>query len=273
MAAKLILCALFLSTVFADVSSTVDVDAVTEEDPYSMSMPKMMMPKMPKMMMPKMPKSMPKMQPKMPKMMMPKSGGGGGSGGGSMPKMMMGGGSMPKMGGGSMPKMMGGGSPGGMTPKPGMMMPSSGGPGAASSGTRAGVVAAAMALYNQRSHETYTQGSSRWSGITGKVMPPNAPPSSDCSAAATWCYWTQYGSGPDFLNGQNWKAGYTGSLIQHGKTVTCTAMQPGDLVFYGSPVNHVAIFVGNGKVVSHGSDPVSYVAYNYRTVNSCRSYL
>jgi len=134
-------------------------------------------------------------------------------------------------------------------------------------------VTAAMALYNDRSKEHYTQGSQRWSGITGKVMPPNAPPYSDCSAAATWCYWTQYGTGPDFLNGQSWKAGYTGTLTSHGKSVSCTAMQPADLVFYGSPVSHVAIFVGNGKVVSHGSDPVSYVAYNYRTVNSCRSYL
>jgi len=185
-------------------------------------------------------------------------GGGGGSmggGGGNMGGGNMGGGNMGGGGGGNM-GTMGGGMPG-----------------PASSGSRAGVVAAAMALYNQRSSEHYTQTSSRWSGISGKVMPPNAPPYSDCSSAATWAYWTQYGSGPDFLNGQNWAAGYTGTLLQHGNSVSCSAMQDGDLVFYGSPVIHVAIFVGNGKVVSHGSDPVSWVAYNYRSVNQCRSYL
>jgi len=132
-----------------------------------------------------------------------------------------------------------------------------------------------MALYNQRASEHYTEGSQRWSGIKGGVMPPNVPPYSDCSADATWCYWTQFGSGPDFLNDQNWQAGYTGSLTAHGTKIACNTntLQPADLVFYGSPVNHVAIYVGNGKVVSHGSDPVGYLSYTYRAPTQCRSYL
>jgi hypothetical protein len=241
---------------WSEAAETESVVPVTDEDPYGGG--KMMM-------------GGGKMMMGGGKMMM---GGGG--------KMMMGGGKGKMMGGGGKGKMMGGGGKmmggggkmmggGGMPMPMDMMMGGKGGP--MGPGSRAGVVQAAMALYNQRSSEHYTQGSQRWSGITGKIMPPNAPAYSDCSAAATWCYWTQYGSGPDFLNGENWKAGYTGTLTSHGKSVSCSAMQDGDLVFYGSPVSHVAIYVGNGKVVSHGSDPVSWVAYNYRSVNSCRSYL
>jgi len=151
-----------------------------------------------------------------------------------------------------------------------------GGGGGVPSGTsaqRKGLYDAAMALYNHRASEHYTQGSSRWIGITNKVRPPNAPTYSDCSAAATWCYWTVFGSGPDFLNGQSWKAGYTGTMSGRGHSVGCSSMQIGDLSFYGHPISHVAISIGNGKVVSHGSDPVGIYSYNYRSdLNQCRSY-
>jgi len=151
-----------------------------------------------------------------------------------------------------------------------------GGGGGVPSGTsaqRKGIYDAAMALYNNRAHEHYTQGSQRWSGINDKIRPPNAPPYSDCSAAATWCYWTVFGSGPDFLNGQSWKAGYTGTMSGRGHSVGCSSMQIGDLAFYGHPISHVTISIGNGKVVSHGSDPVGIYGYNYRSdLNQCRSY-
>jgi len=140
---------------------------------------------------------------------------------------------------------------------------------------RQGLYTAAMAIYNQRASEHYTQGPSRWSGITDHIHPPNAPPYSDCSSAVTWCYWNVFGSGPDFLNGQNWAAGYTGSMSGRGKSVACSAMQIGDLAFYGRPtISHVAISVGNGKVVSHGSDPAGLYSVNYRSdLNQCRTYL
>jgi len=139
---------------------------------------------------------------------------------------------------------------------------------------RQGVYTAAMAIYNQRSHEHYTQGSQRWSGITGHVEPPNAPPYSDCSSAATWAYWTVFGNGPDLLNGQSWKAGYTGTMSSRGVGVSCSSMGVGDLAFYGSPISHVAIGVGGGKVVSHGSDPAGLYSVNYRSdLNQCRSYI
>jgi cell wall-associated NlpC family hydrolase len=137
---------------------------------------------------------------------------------------------------------------------------------------RAGIVTAAMALYNNRYSEHYTQGSSRWIGITNRVYPPSAPTYSDCSSAATWCYWTQYGNGPDMVNAQQWKAGYTGTMIQRGTVVSVANARPGDLCFYYNPVSHVSIYIGNNQVVSHGSDPVSI--YNvYNSLNHCRSYL
>jgi cell wall-associated NlpC family hydrolase len=115
-------------------------------------------------------------------------------------------------------------------------------------------------------------GSQRWSGIDGKVYPPNAPPYSDCSSAVTWIYWTVYGGGPDFLNGENWQAGYTGTLLQHGTQIQYSQIQPGDLVFYANP-EHVTMYMGNGQVVSHGEDPVAIEAWDYRPVQEIRTYL
>jgi cell wall-associated NlpC family hydrolase len=131
---------------------------------------------------------------------------------------------------------------------------------------RGAVVRAAHALYDQRKYETYSQSATRWSGISGHVCPPKAPPHSDCSSAVTWAYWTVFGNGVDFINGQHWGAGYTGTQVDHGKLTS--SPKPGDLVFYGksrSAISHVAMYVGDGKVISHGSDPVSWVDKNYRS--------
>jgi cell wall-associated NlpC family hydrolase len=147
--------------------------------------------------------------------------------------------------------------------------------GAATTANRQALYNAAMALYNNRANEHYTQGGSRWSGINSRIRPPNAPPYSDCSSSSTWCYWTVFGSGPDFLNNEDWDAGYTGSMSPRGRTIPCSTMQMGDLAFYGKPkISHVAISIGNGRVVSHGSDPVGIYSYNYRSdLNKCNTYL
>ncbi len=88
----------------------------------------------------------------------------------------------------------------------------------------------------------------------------------------TWIYWTVYGAGPDFLNGEDWKAGYTGSMQSHGRVIQFKDIQPGDLVFYANPA-HVTMYMGGGKVVSHGGDPVQIEAWNYRPVQEIRTYL
>ena len=39
-----------------------------------------------------------------------------------------------------------------------------------------------------------------------------------------------------------------------GSPVSQSDLQPGDLVFYYSPVSHVGIYIGNGQIV-HASNP------------------
>jgi cell wall-associated NlpC family hydrolase len=34
-----------------------------------------------------------------------------------------------------------------------------------------------------------------------------------------------------------------------GTKVSVSALQPGDLVFYGAPIHHVALYVGGGQVI------------------------
>lgn len=54
-----------------------------------------------------------------------------------------------------------------------------------------------------------------------------------------------------------------------GKTISVSEVKPGDLLFYasGSYINHVGIYVGNGKII-HSSTPATGICYapsNYRT--------
>lgn len=54
-----------------------------------------------------------------------------------------------------------------------------------------------------------------------------------------------------------------------GKEISLSAIQPGDLLFYasGSTINHVAIYIGDGKII-HSSNPttgITITKYNYRT--------
>ncbi|SHI79196.1 Cell wall-associated hydrolase, NlpC family [Tessaracoccus bendigoensis DSM 12906] len=41
----------------------------------------------------------------------------------------------------------------------------------------------------------------------------------------------------------------SGSQVSAGKRVSASALQPGDLVFYYSPISHVGIYIGDGKIV------------------------
>ncbi len=107
------------------------------------------------------------------------------------------------------------------------------------------------------------------------------PNFADCSSFVTWCLWNglflRYGL-PDTVNGQDWKAGFTGTLLDHGRRI----LEPGkalrgDLVFYDDPT-HVTIIVArvNGKprVISHGSEvgPLNR-EFDYRPVIQIRRYI
>lgn len=71
---------------------------------------------------------------------------------------------------------------------------------------------------------------------------------------------------------------YSGSQAQMGKKVSSANMQPGDLIFYAGSngkVNHVAIYIGNGRIVHAASrrSGIKTSTWNYRTPVTIRSML
>jgi hypothetical protein len=77
----------------------------------------------------------------------------------------------------------------------------------------------------------------------------------------------------DVVNGLDWTAGYTGTMLKNGRPVNHVEnVKPGDCVLYGTewPGKHVAIVVGRQEgvpmVVSHGSEEGPFfVRYDYRS--------
>jgi peptidoglycan DL-endopeptidase CwlO len=74
------------------------------------------------------------------------------------------------------------------------------------------------------------------------------PSAFDCSGL-TMMAWAQAGVGLPHSSG-----GQMGS----GTSVSQSQLQPGDLVFYYSPVSHVGMYIGNGQIV-HAANPSSGV--------------
>ncbi|MCA1224472.1 NlpC/P60 family protein [Saccharopolyspora sp. 6M] len=93
---------------------------------------------------------------------------------------------------------------------------------AGGSGSAAAAVTAALSK----------QGSSYVYGAKG-------PSTFDCSGLMQWAY-KQAGVSI---------GGSTKSQVTEGKSISASQLQPGDLIFYYSPVSHVAMYVGNGKAV------------------------
>ncbi len=144
---------------------------------------------------------------------------------------------------------------------------------------------AALLGYHNRYAMHYTQGSRRWDGINKglKAYKGEFPIYSDCSSFATWCVWNgldHYGV-RDTVNDLNWRAGYTGTMLQHGKEIVHSEnWLSGDCVIYGAPGSvgrHTAIIVdpNNGLCVSHGSEAGPFlVRWDYRTdIESIRRYI
>lgn len=142
---------------------------------------------------------------------------------------------------------------------------------------------AALLGYHNAPAVHYTQGPSRWQGIDNhlRAWRGQYPNYADCSSYATWCLWQGLGHFhlDDIVNGADWRAGYTGTMLQHGRTVR-GRLKVGDCVIYGQPGStgaHVAIVVDSRArlVVSHGSEGGPYlIAYNYRgDIQSIRRYI
>lgn len=143
------------------------------------------------------------------------------------------------------------------------------------------IVAAAYTCLHNSSVMAYSQRADRWSGIDNHLRSykGQVPRTSDCSSSSTWMIWDavqRYWPLPDFVNGEGWKAGYTGTMQDHGRRVTGRKL-PGDLVFYGDQgggvAEHVAVYVGKGLVVSHGSPGAHLLPWDYRSVNEVRRYI
>jgi cell wall-associated NlpC family hydrolase len=65
------------------------------------------------------------------------------------------------------------------------------------------------------------------------------PDSFDCSGLTMWV-WAKAGVSLPH---------HSGSQYDQGRHVSQGELQPGDLVFFGSPIHHVGIYVGNGNMV------------------------
>lgn len=108
----------------------------------------------------------------------------------------------------------------------------------------------------------YTQGAKRWQGIDNelKAYRGDFPHFADCSAFCTWCLWNglDHYDVRDTVNGERWQAGWTGTMVAHGKAVVHDSnILRGDCAHYGDPTGrsgHVALCIGGGKVVSFGSE-------------------
>lgn len=136
-------------------------------------------------------------------------------------------------------------------------------------GSRERIVRAALYCVAQRYYIHYLQRRPMYD----MGLRPNVPNLMDCSTLATWCY---KDAGLTDPNGYHYNGiGNTTTLLQHGTRVSTP--RPGDLVFSYSPIEHVSVYIGGGKVVSHGhegsfpqDDPAIYPLFS---VTEIRSYV
>lgn len=134
----------------------------------------------------------------------------------------------------------------------------------------------------------YTQSAARWQGFDKKlrVVKGQFPTQADCSSYTSWLLWNALThalrdmSIPDIVNGENWRGGYTGTQREHGYNIQSPGLAHhlivGDLIHYGGGTGkHVAIYIGDGMVFSHGSEGAPYkVPVNYRgDFNQARRYI
>lgn len=71
------------------------------------------------------------------------------------------------------------------------------------------------------------------------VWAASGPNSFDCSGLTMWAYGKVGVSLPH----------YSGDQYNHGTHVSRSQLAPGDLVFFGSTIHHVGMYIGNGKFI------------------------
>jgi hypothetical protein len=134
------------------------------------------------------------------------------------------------------------------------------------------IVTAAWFYYGERADIGYNQ-ARPIPTIHYGIRPPQTPSYLDCSGLYATCMWL---AGKAHLLGPLASAGYgnTWEFARHGSRISVAQLRPGDAVYYGSDLGHMAVYVGGGRVISHGSarGPL-LLPHDYRGINQCRSYL
>jgi len=139
----------------------------------------------------------------------------------------------------------------------------------------------ARKLVNAANDIGYSQTSSRPMQLLG---PGDCPRHADCSSSVTTIY---HAAGFEDPNGRDYDgAGYTGTLVSHGRPVQLSEIQPCDLVFYGSasprpgfsagaPTHVGMVMDRKGAIFTFGSDPgPSFRKISYRNdLHSIRRYI
>jgi cell wall-associated NlpC family hydrolase len=120
----------------------------------------------------------------------------------------------------------------------------------------------------------YTMGPDRWSAFNEnlRIVRGQCLTHGDCSSTTSWLLKNALDHvhhHADVVNGAHWRAGYTGTQFAHGRRVVHDYnLRIGDLIFYGGSSTvpeHVAMYVGGGKVFSHGGEGGPYIlALDYR---------
>lgn len=66
---------------------------------------------------------------------------------------------------------------------------------------------------------------------------------------------------------------YGGSYTKP-QIISVEELQPGDLIFYGSPINHAAIYLGNRKIIHafNSKQGIVISRYDYKTITACARY-
>jgi cell wall-associated NlpC family hydrolase len=99
------------------------------------------------------------------------------------------------------------------------------------------------------------------------VWAADGPNTFDCSGLTMWAYRQVGVSLPHYSREQ----------INYGKRVSRSNLQPGDLVFFGSPIHHVGMYVGGGKFIEapySGADVrVTSLSRRSDYAGACRPYL
>jgi hypothetical protein len=131
------------------------------------------------------------------------------------------------------------------------------------------IAKACAAMVANKGQIHYSQRADRWEGIDKRLTITRGeyPTHCDCSSTATWMLWDAIHrtyAVRDLVNHQMWRAGYTGTMYKHGKQVQHDQnLKIGDCIFYGDQgggiPKHVAMYVGGGKVFSHGSEAGPFI--------------